>query len=122
MEAKDIGKWAFLIGVILAILSAFTVNYISPITMGLILFVLGLIVGFLNITRKNVSDFLIATLVLLVLGVGGIGALSEVSLLGIYDYLAAMLTGFVTFVGAAALVVSIKAIIQTNEGLFGMFK
>jgi len=114
---KELGKWAFLIGVLLAVLSAFTTNFISTSIMVIILFVLGLVVGFLNIERKNSVTFLMGTLVLLVLGVGGISALSEIRFLGIYDYLVTMLGSFVAFVGAAALIVAIKAVLDTNQGL-----
>jgi len=114
---KNLGKWAFLIGVLVSILSAFTTNLIATSTTVIALFVLGLAVGFLNIDRKNSTTFLMGALVLLVLGVGGISALSEVRLLGIYDYLITMLGSFVAFVGAAALIVAIKAILDTNQGL-----
>jgi len=122
MKAKEVGKWAFLVGVVLAILSAFTINIIDPSIIVVILFLLGLVVGFLNIDRNNSTTFLIAVLILLVLGVGGISALSGFSFLGIYDYLATMLAAFVTFVGAAALVVAIKVILNTNEGVFSAIK
>lgn len=118
MKTKEVGKWAFLIGVVLSILSAFTSNLIAPSTMIIIIFVLGLIVGFLNIERKSSSTFLIAVILLLVLGVGGISALSGISFFSLYDILVSMLAGFVTFVGAAGLVVAIKVILNTNEGLF----
>ena len=117
MELHDIGKWAFLIGILLSIVSAFTINVISSAMMILVLFILGLFVGFLNVTRKNSVPFLISALLLLVLGVGGISALSEVNLFGIYNYLAAMLSSFVSFVGAAGLVVAIKQILDTSEGM-----
>lgn len=120
MKIKEVGKWAFLIGVLLSILSAFTTNVVAPSIMVAVLFVVGLIVGFLNIERKSRSTFLIAVLLLLVLGVGGISALSGITFLGIYDYVATMLAGFVTFVGAAGLVVAIKMILNTNEGLFSV--
>jgi len=117
MKTQEVGKWAFLLGVILSVLSVFLTNFVSASTMALSLFVLGLAVGFLNVDRKNSVTFLMGALVLLVLGVGGIGALSEVSLLGLYGYLSTMLGNFVAFVGAAALVVGIRAILDTNEGL-----
>jgi hypothetical protein len=114
---SSLGKWAFLVGVLLSVLSAFTTNFISPSTTILVLFVLGLAVGLLNVDRKNSVTFLMAALVLLILGVGGISALSEIRLLGVYNYLGTMLGSFVAFVGAAALIVAIKAVLDTNQGL-----
>jgi len=117
MDLQNIGKWSFLLGVLLSILSAFTVSVVSASTMIYILFVLGLLVGFLNVTRKNSVTFLMGVLVLLAIGVGGIGALSTFNVIGVYGYLVTMLGSFIAFVGAAGLVVAVKAILDTNEGL-----
>ncbi len=117
MKTQEYGKWAFLLGVGISVLSAFTTNWISTSTTVFVLFALGLIVGFLNIDRKNSVTFLMGVLILLVLGVGGISALSEVRVLGVYNYLVTMLGSFIAFVGAAGLVVGIRAILDTNQGL-----
>lgn len=117
MKAQEIGKWAFLIGVILSLLAAFLTGIVTPATLILILFILGLLVGFLNVSRKNSVTFLIAVLVLLILGVGGISALSQLRLNWLYNYLVDALGSFIAFVGAAGLIVAIKAILDTNEGL-----
>jgi hypothetical protein len=117
MKLHEIGKWAFLIGIVLSIASAFTANFISITTMALFLFILGLGVGFLNVTRKDTVTFLLAVLVLLALGAGGIAALSQISVLGIYTYLAAMLGSFISFVGAAGLVIAIRAVLDTTESV-----
>ena len=116
MKLQEFGKWAFLVGIVLSILSAFTIPRIAPATITLFLFLLGLLVGLLNVTRKNSMSFLMGVLVLLILGVGGISALSNVSLLGIYSRLASILGSFLTFVGAAALVIAIRVIVDTTEG------
>ncbi len=117
MKTQDIGKWAFLLGVVISVLAGLLTNFLTTSTIVLVLFVLGLIVGFLNVDRKNSVTFLMGALVLLVLGVGGIGTLSEVRLFGLYNYLVTALGSFIAFVGAAALIVGIRAILDTNEGL-----
>jgi hypothetical protein len=114
---RNIGRWAFLLGVIISLLAAFLTNIVATSIIVLTLFILGLLVGFLNVSRKDYLTFLVAVLVLLVLGVGGIGALSEVRLLGIYDYLSTALGSFTAFVGAAGLIVAIRAVLDTNPGL-----
>ena len=88
MKTEEIGKWAFLIGIVLSIVSAFTASFISVTTMALFLFIVGIGVGLLNVTRKDTVTFLLAVLVLLALGTGGIAALSQITVLGIYTYLA----------------------------------
>ena len=111
MKLERWGKWAFLVGIVLSIVSAFTIPRLTPATVTLVLFIAGILVGFLNVTRKNSHTFLVSVLVLLMLGVGGISALSSVSLLGIYGRLVSMLGSFLTFVGSAALIIAVRAIL-----------
>jgi len=111
MSNEAIGKWAFLIGLIIAVIAAFVTGYTELIL--LVLFILGLIVGFMNIHEKNVVKFLVALVALLVLGVASINALSVLGIIS--DYLNRILGNFIAFVSAAGLVVSIKSIIETTK-------
>lgn len=108
---NEIGKWIFIIGMIVAVIAGFIPGYAAWIL--LLLFVLGLIVGFMNISDKNLSKFLTAAIALLLLGVGSISALSVLGIVSVY--LNSILGNFIAFVGAATLVVSIKAIIEVNK-------
>jgi len=114
MDSKFIGRWAFIIGLAFAVIASFLTEYET--TVPLVLFVLGLVVGFLNISEKNSNKFLLATIVLLI---GGIASMSAVAMSGIVgvliNYLTAILRSFVAFVGAAALVVAIKVIFETSK-------
>jgi len=115
MNLDTLGRWAFIIGLIIAVVMGIipdlVVGYAT--TMMLILFIAGLLVGFLNITEKDVSKFLIAAVALLVLGVGSINALS---ILGVVStYLNQILGNFIAFVAAAALVVALKAIVVSAK-------
>ena len=111
IKIKIVGKWAFLAGLIIAVIASFLTGFGTAIA--LILFLLGLIVGFLNIAEKDTHKFLLATIALLT---GGIASISAISMLGIViTYLNAILGNFVAFVSAAALVVAIKAIFETNK-------
>jgi len=109
MEA--IGKWAFIIGLILAAIAAFIQGYTTIIL--LILFILGLVVGFLNIHEKNVIKFLVAVITLLTLGIASINALDILDIINIY--LKSILGNFIAFVSTAGLVVAIKAIVETSK-------
>lgn len=117
MKGQELGKWAFLVGVLLSLLATFLTGVLTTGTIIAILFILGLVVGFLNVSRKDYVTFLVAVLVLLVLGVSGIGALESFRLSGIYNYLTTALGSFIAFVGAAGLIVAIKTILTTNKGL-----
>jgi hypothetical protein len=111
MEKEFLGKWAFLIGLIIAVITGFMTGYAT--ILALVLFVLGLIVGFLNVTEKDSVKFLIATIALLT---GGIASLTALSMLGVtINYITTILANFVAFISAAALVVAIKAIFETSK-------
>jgi hypothetical protein len=112
MELDLVGKWAFIIGIVVAILAAF-VTAVAPATVLLVLFILGLIVGLLNIDKKNTTEFLVAVIALL--AVGSLGAISIGQLATPVGYLQEILGNFIAFVAAAALVVSIKAVIVTSR-------
>jgi len=57
---KSIGRWAFIIGLVLAVIIALLgTGYEWPVY---ILLVLGLIVGLLNISDKEVGPFLVAAI------------------------------------------------------------
>ena len=108
---KLIGKWAFIIGLVIAVVAGFVTGYGT--TLAAALFVLGLIVGLLNVSEKNSIKFLVATIALLT---GGIASLSAISILGVtIDYVTTILSGFIAFVSAAALVVAVKAVFETSQ-------
>ena len=112
MELDLIGKWAFIAALVVAVLAAF-ITAIEPTTILLVLFILGLIVGLLNIDKTNTTEFLVATIALL--AVGSLGALSIGQLATPIDYLQEILNNFTVVVAASALVVSIKAIVATSK-------
>ena len=112
------GEWAFLLGVLLAIVVGLFSSALEgnlPLVLG-ILAVLGLIVGFLNISEKEVNSFLIAAIALLtpgaslaaVVGTGGLLDSLKIPLLG--NWLGGFLGAIGAFVGPAAIIVALKAI------------
>lgn len=114
MNLRDIGKWCFVVGILIALIAAFTADYIEPKTVLVVLLILGLIVGLLNITAQKMVEFLVGVIALVTLGLGSIQA---ISVLGITtsSYINAMLSNFIAFVGAAGVVVAIKAVLTTVE-------
>jgi len=75
----------------------------------LILFALGLIVGFLNVKDKGSTSFLVAVIALLLIGVAGLQLGELTTLVG------DMLQNFVTFMAAAGLVVAVKQILSVAK-------
>ena len=112
MELDSVGKWAFIVGLVIAILAGF-ITTISTATSLSILFVLGLVVGMLNIDKKNTTEFLVAVIALL--AVGSLGAISVGQLATPIGYLQTILNNFTAFVAAAALVVSIKTVVAASK-------
>lgn len=105
---KRVGNYSFIIGVIIAIvLGIVSLGAATPILASLLI-VLGLIVGFLNVTGKETKEFLIAAGILIVTaGLGGAGAtLSSVEVIG--PYLQGIFTQVLAFVVPATIVVALK--------------
>jgi len=110
MELEVVGKWTFIAGLVLVLLT----GIIAVPMAALVLFVLGVIVGFLNITAKETEKFLIATIALMVLGVAGIQSLSILGTV-IGTALSTILASLIAFAGASALVVAVKAVIEMGR-------
>ena len=99
-----IGFWAFIVGFIVAIVAGFVAPGNTAVV--IILVVLGLIIGFLNISAKETMLFLLATIALIVVG----GVFSPLSVLSIGKYLDQILGYVATLMAPAAVVVAIKAL------------
>src|SRR3989338_3595870 len=110
MDLDVVGKWAFIAGLVVALLAGF---FAVPMV-ALVLFVVGLIVGFLNVTAKDTEKFLLATVTLLVLGVGSIQTLAVLGT-AVSATLSTVLGSMIAFVGAAALVVAVKAVVELAQ-------
>ncbi|UCH50720.1 MAG: hypothetical protein JSV54_06805 [Chloroflexota bacterium] len=106
-----IGFWAFVVGLVIAVV----VGIMSALGMAgaglmsaviIILIILGLVVGFLNITAKEILLFLVATIALIVVG----GVFAPLSTFGIGAMLDAILALIATLMAPAAIVAAIKAL------------
>lgn len=105
--AKKIGELAFLGGVAIAILAALLPleGYLGNVR--LVLVVLGLIVGLLNVTASETSDFLIASVALLAAS-SAQGTLELLPWVG--KVLALIVGNIAVFVVPAAVLVALKAV------------
>ncbi len=114
-----VGHIAFLAGIVIAILTGILGGVINLAWTAAVLVLLGFVVGFMNISRKETLPFLVASIALILVGTAGITSMT--SLLGalvsfnVGEYITAILTNFVAFVSPAALVVAIKAIWKIEE-------
>jgi hypothetical protein len=99
--SNHLGSWAFLIGVILAVV--FGLVGLNTTILAIIA-ILGLVVGFLNIAEKEVSPFLMAGTVLVI--VSSFGGSVFTTLGFVKDILQAILALFVP----ATVVVALKSV------------
>lgn len=109
---KKIGNYSFIVGVILAVVLGLFQPQLGPATPWLVslVIILGLIVGFLNVTGKETKEFLLVAAVLIIAaGVGGAGqTFGQVEIIG--AYLQGIFTQVLAFVVPATVVVALKDI------------
>jgi len=101
-----LGKYAFIIGFILALLATFVQHQAWTFW---VLALIGLVVGFLNITSEETNTFLLASIGLILSAT----ALQTIPMVG--EFATEMVANVLSFLGAAVLVVAIRAIISTAK-------
>ncbi len=110
--AKDglskIGSWAFILGVLIAVVAGLIQSVADNPTIVSLLIVLGLIVGFLNVTGRETTPFLLATVSLVVVTWMVKDVFGAVSIVG--PYLAGIMKSIMTFVVPSTIIVSMKAV------------
>jgi len=110
MFDKKVGHYSFVVGILIAIVAGLFPKAIS--STALLLVLLGLVVGLLNIRARETTEFLVACIALLVAGGAGLNVITWANV-GIY--LQAVVANITVFVAPAAVVVSIKAVIELAE-------
>lgn len=118
MVSQKVGGWAFILGVVIAILaglaSTFAAMYSGYVL--LVLVILGLIVGFLNIKDKEVVNFLIAAIALMAVGTANLVSINlAIPLLG--SLVMSIVQNVAAFVAPAALVVALKEVYNIAKGM-----
>ncbi len=103
-----VGSWAFLIGLIIALVIGFFDSWTIYPTLVSILIVLGLIVGFLNVTGHESGMFLLASVSMVVVMFFGGSVIGNVQVVG--GYLAGVMNSMMIFIVPATIVVALKAI------------
>jgi hypothetical protein len=106
-EPKDlirIGHYSFLAGIVIAIIVGLVPSLRGDIAIW-IMIVLGIIVGLLNITAKEINSFLIAAISLIIAS-----SASALSLAVIWTGLTAILGNVIIFIAPAAIIVAVKSV------------
>jgi len=102
-----LGAWAFIIGIVIAVIAGIPGLNLPIAIVALILAILGIVVGLLNVTEKEATSFLVAA-VALVLVATGLKPFGEIPTLG--AVVLNIVNNIGVFMAPAALVVAIKAI------------
>jgi len=102
---QKVGSWAFIVGVIIALIAGFwPLNAVVTS----VLLILGLIVGFLNVSGSETMPFLLASVSLVIVSSFGGNLLGAIATIG--PKIQMVLTTLVNFVIPATIVVALKTI------------
>ena len=105
-----IGSWAFIVGVVVALLIGVFSGTENPIATSVII-ILGLIVGLLNVTGRETTPFLLASVSLVIVSyMGGPVFAGPNGVAEIGKALQGVLNALITFVIPATIIVALKAI------------
>ncbi len=102
----QLGKWAFIVGIVLSVISAF-ITQVGWMYWGLA--VLGLVVGFLNITAEETKGFLLAAIALV------LSASSVQGIPWVGETVTQIMGNLVAFMSAAVLVVALKSLFESAK-------
>ena len=102
---KRLGHYAFVVAVLLAIVAGLVPGLQGNASVVWTLVVLGLVIGLLNITERETTEFLVATVALILVGSAGLGEIGQLGLT-----INAILTNVQAIAVPAALIVALKAI------------
>lgn len=116
---KQIGNYSFIIGVIIAVVLGLAAPKLGAATVWLwsLLVVLGLVVGFLNVSGKETKEFLWVTVALVVVAYAGSAQViswEQVQLIG--QYLKGIFDSILAFVVPASVVVALKDVWELAKG------
>lgn len=104
-----IGSWSFLVGLVLAVLLGLGLTGPYASTMVWLVFLLGIIVGVLNITVSEVSAFLTSGTILVLVSYLGtqVGILDAVASLGVLENI---LNGILLLFVPATIIVALRGV------------
>ncbi len=111
MTLQKIGGYAFIAGIVIAVLAGIAGSIVAGYAGGitLVLVILGLLVGYLNISAKEVLTFIVAAIGLIVAGSANLQAIDTV-VSGLGTVLQAILANIMVFIAPAVIIVGLKAI------------
>ena len=107
-----LGAWAFLIGVILAVIFAFITG---GAWLGWVLVIIGLVIGLLNIADSEVSPFLMAGAILVIISYFGGGVFANLKIADIAFFKNILDNMLMLFI-PATIIVALKSVFSLAKG------
>ena len=104
----NFGSWSFLLGIIVAVLAGISLPTYLGVAIPSLIIILGFISGLLNVTKKETTPFLFASVSLVLVSWFGGSVIGNVVVIG--PYLLNMFNNILIFVIPAVIVVSLKTI------------
>jgi hypothetical protein len=99
-----VGFWAFIVGLVISVIAGLVLPGNGVVV--LILVLLGIVIGFLNISPKETQALLLAAIALIVVG----NAFAALTLLNIDKFIGGILFYITVFVSPAAVIAAIKTL------------
>lgn len=99
-----VGFWAFIVGLVIAVVCGLVLPG-NPVIV-IILVILGIVIGFLNVTPKETQALLLAAIALIVVG----NAFEPLTFLGVDKLIGGILAYITIFVAPAAVIAAIKTL------------
>jgi uncharacterized membrane-anchored protein len=134
MEMEKIARWAFVAGVIIAIVMGLVVGVMANIAgyqvpptdpnvisasayVTLILVILGIVIGFISVTSKEVTPFLVAAIALVVVGISTVWLpFYYKGQLNLLYYWATYIVSFIAaFAAPAAVIIAIRSLLALEK-------
>jgi len=120
MKTGKMGEWAYLVSVVVAVLAgiAAAAGFGASSWVAVLLVILGAVVGLLNISEKETTSFLVATIALVVASAGASasGATGLFGVLNVVPGLGTLVNAIVAniaiFAAPAAIIVAVKAVMN----------
>jgi hypothetical protein len=106
---NKIGAYSFVVGLVLALIAAFVTPNSTNNNIFWFLGIVGLIIGFLNISDKEINLYLISSITWLLI------YLSFNNIFGNVYFLTSLITYIVIFVAPGAAIISLKALYNISK-------
>jgi len=116
-KENSLGAWAFLIGVVLALAAGIlSFGELSQLMLA-VLVILGVIVGFINVSSKDVNTFLMAALSLVIVSFAGLQGIVDAEILNIEigKMVSATLGSLLVLLVPATIIVALKSLFSISQ-------